>query len=106
MIILQSIEHTAIVSYIPCIGDIDPEILDATEESEDPINPKDIVGELYKCDELPNNNFCFTPTDFIEIRNNVNDATRHQRTYVAAWKRIKYLEGHKETCTNKNMTLS
>ena len=51
-------------------------------------------------DGLPNNDFCFTTEDFIETRNNVNDATRHQGTYVAAWKKIKELEGHEETCTN------
>jgi len=50
---------------------------------------------------LPNNNFCFTAEDFIETRNNVNDATRHQGTYASAWKTINELKGHEETCMNR-----
>jgi len=50
---------------------------------------------------LHNNDFCFTAEDFIETRNNVNDDTRHQGTYVAAWKTINELEGHEETCMNR-----
>jgi len=49
---------------------------------------------------LPNNDFCFTAEDFIETRNNVNDNTRHQSTYAAAWKTINELEGHEENCIN------
>ena len=31
----------------------------------------------------------------------MNDATRHQGTYAAAWKTINELEGHEEACTNR-----
>ena len=50
---------------------------------------------------MPNNDFCFTAEDFLESRNKVNDATRHQGTYAAAWKVINELEGHEEICTNR-----
>ena len=76
MIIFQSNEYIVIVSYIPRKGDTDLVILDAVEESEDPVNQEDIAEELHKGDELPNNDFCFTPKNFIETSNNVNDA-RH-----------------------------
>ena len=89
IIIRQSTECTAIVPYIPREGDDDPALQDAVEESEDPINPQDIAGGVDEGDGLPNNDFCFTTEDFIETRNNVNDATRHQGTYVVAWKKIK-----------------
>ena len=49
----------------------------------------------------PNNNFCFTPEDFIKTRNNINDSTRYQGMYVLSWKTINELVGHEETCTNR-----
>jgi len=93
---------TAIVPYIPCDGDADPAVQDEIEECEDPVNLEDIAGGLHEGEEcLPNNDFCFTAEDFIETRNNVNNATRHQGTYAAEWKIINELEGHKETCINR-----
>ena len=43
--------------------------------------------------QLPNNDFCFTPADFIETRNESSAATRHASVYNSAWNRIKQLVG-------------
>jgi len=75
---------TAIVPYIHRDGDADPAVQYVIKECEDPLNLEDIAGGLHEGEEgLPNNDFCFTAEDFIETRNNVNDATCHQGTYVA-----------------------
>ena len=46
---------------------------------------------------MPNNDFCFTEDDFIETRQQMNDAIRHQGTYMDAWTKIKALENHELT---------
>lgn len=43
--------------------------------------------------QLPNNDFCFTPEDFIETRNESSAATRHAGVYNSAWNHIKQLAG-------------
>ena len=61
----------------------EPIVTDAIDEEEDVSDPLEavVVGENEggqdKENESPNNDFCFTETDFIETRNNFNDATRH-----------------------------
>ena len=50
-------------------NDVDPSANDAVEENED----------LHENNgAAPNNDFCFDEDDFLQFRNNVNDATRHQ----------------------------
>jgi len=49
---------------------------------------------------MPNNDFCFTEDDFIETRQQMNDAVRHQGTYMDAWSKIKALENHELTVTS------
>ena len=73
-----------IVPYVPRDGDTDPAVDYTVYEYEDPVNPEGIAGGFLERDGLTNNDFCFTAEDFIETRNNLNDATHHQGTHVAA----------------------
>ena len=51
----------------------------------------------------PNNDFCFTEEDFLEQRNGMNDATRHQGTYHGVWSDIRAMVGEEvETKSNKD----
>ena len=50
--------------------------------------------------QLPNNDFCFTPEDFLEIRAESNAAMRHAGAYSNAWNEIKALTG--ETVESKS----
>ena len=77
---------------------------DAFEESE---HVSDMLGDNVESqntveDEggMPNNDFCFTEDDFIETRQQMNDAVRHQGTYMDAWSKIKALENHELTVTS------
>ena len=84
---------------MPRDGDTNPVLQDTIEEWEDPINSEDIAGGVHEGEEgFPNNDFCFTAENFIETRNNMNDAICHQGTYTSAWKTINEIEGHDETC--------
>ena len=49
---------------------------------------------------LPNNDFCFTEADFLETRNQMNDATRHQGSYNEAWDIIRNLVGEEIQTTS------
>ena len=76
----------------------EPIVTDAINEDEDMSDPLEavVVGEGEDEGEennLPNNDFCFTEADFIETRNNFNDATRHRGVYNESWAKIKALEG-------------
>ena len=77
---------------------------DAFEESE---HVSDMLGDNVESENtvedeggMPNNDFCFTEDDFIETRQQMNDAVRHQGTYMDAWSKIKALENHEFTVTS------
>ena len=58
-------------------------------ESDENMSPSVPDGDV----QLPNNDFCFTPEDFIETRAESNVATRHAGAYSKAWNDIKALIG-------------
>ena len=84
--------------------------IDAVNETEDhtdpviaDINETVIDGDgdnIEQPEGLPNNDFCFTEADFLETRNQMNDATRHQGTFHEAWSAIRALEGREVMTTS------
>ena len=44
-------------------------------------------------DDAPNNNFCFTKSDFLLYFNGMNAVTLHQNKHKVVWKKIKAMKG-------------
>ena len=72
-----------------------PDESEATNTESDADDPESDGNNAHRDKELqlPNNDFCFTPEDFIETRNESNVATRHAGVYNSAWNHIKQLVG-------------
>lgn len=81
----------------------DATVTDAVEECDDNVDPAstenaamiplDANDQEETQEGLPNNDFCFTEADFLETRNQMNDATRHQGSHNEAWDTIRSLVG-------------
>jgi len=68
---------------------------DATNEEEDVLDSIRIEGyieEQADPEAMPNNDFCFTEDDFLELVTEMNDSTRHRGVWHNAWKEIHELE--------------
>lgn len=118
LLIFSSQVGTSGVHISVPVGIDDPAVTDAVDETEDHNEPHmmeedqtlervDPNAENNEQDESedgpechPNNDFCFTEADFLETRNQMNDATRHHGSYHAAWDRIQSLEGQVVETTN------
>ena len=95
-------------------------MFDAVVEAEDHSDPSRLIAEDGSDDDnfeadcivpgtdepsllLPNNDFCFTEEDFLEQRNDMNNATRHQGTYQGVWSEIRAMVGEEvETKSSKD----
>ena len=102
------------------LGEVDSSLLDAVVEAEDHSDPSRLVAEDGSDEDnseadgiasgtdnsplgCPNNDFCFTEEDFLEQRNDMNDATRHQGTYQGVWSEIRAMVGEEvETKSSKD----
>ena len=67
------------------------ELVAGTDESDE------AAADEANANAMPNNDFCFTPEDFIEAQSGHNDATRHRSRIQEVWNEIKNLEGEEIT---------
>ena len=82
-------------------ANVDAFIQDAFSEEEDNVEPApETPNNNTEQAQIPNNDFCFTEDDFVRVRQEHNDATRHQGIYNDTWDKIQELVGHEEVCTN------
>ena len=88
---IRQVTCTAIVPYVAREDNSGGDTAaneDAFQEVED-----DVETQIAPIAALPNNDFCFTEEDFVEARNEINEATRHQGSCAEAWRQIRELEG-------------
>ena len=94
----------------------DATVTDAVEECDNNVDPAstenaamiplDANDQEDTQEGLPNNDFCFTEADFLETRNQMNDATRHQGSHNEAWDTIRSLVGTEvQTTSSKHGNL-